>query len=212
MAVSAVPIACSYWALAPKTKPASQAATKARQMAKNAGELEKYEARCARRSNGPRRSASPRSIGCLSDISPHRERHQGLLGQTPDQPSVDRPSTPELRLRTSGEDMLAGSVSIYRPLLTGQSLPPPQSCLASRAVWRARGQGVRTEIIAELEQAGNPKMRSPRSTNYRAHCLTRAISAIGDGGIFLRCGFPASRTAGRHSCTQVQSRSWGSLS
>ncbi len=30
-------------------------------------------------------------------------------------------------------------------------------------------------------------------------------TAISDGGILLRCEFPGSRTAGRHSCTRGQS-------
>jgi hypothetical protein len=34
--------------------------------------------------------------------------------------------------------------------------------------------------------------------------LTRVIAAIGNGGILLRCEFPASRTAGIRSCTRGQ--------
>jgi hypothetical protein len=116
MAVSAVPIACSYRALAPKTKPASQAATKARQMTKNAGELEKYEARWARRSNGPRRSASPRSMGCLSDISRLCGEREGLLWWTLEQPSVER------------RPPRGTNKSIYRIIQRAQSLLPGRIC------------------------------------------------------------------------------------
>src|ERR1700722_1993732 len=81
-------------------------------MTKNAGELEKYEARWARRSNGPRRSASPRSMGCLSDINRPCDRCQWVLGWTPDHPTAARRWTQRTSLApTGGRDLLAGPVS-----------------------------------------------------------------------------------------------------
>jgi hypothetical protein len=90
IAVSAVPIACSYRALAPKTNPASQAATKPGRGRRTRASSRNTKPAGQDDQNGPRRSASPRSMGCLSDISRPRGRRQGLLWWTFEQPSADR--------------------------------------------------------------------------------------------------------------------------